>query len=99
MENKYLNMIGLAYRARKVKTGEDLIIKEIQANRVKLLLLANDASERTKKQLLNKCIFYEVPYIEVDDRQALGQAIGKQERVAIAITDQGFAKKLQSLLL
>lgn len=99
MASKYLNLLGLAYRARKITTGEDLIIKDIQSNRVKLVLLANDMSDRTRKQLINKCEFYKVPYIEVDDRQTLGQAIGKPERVAVAITDQGFAKKIQSLLL
>lgn len=95
----YLSTLGLAARARKIVTGEELIIKNIQKNRVKLVLLANDISERTKKTLTNKCDYYEVPYIEVDNRERLGQAIGKNERVAVAIIDQGFAKKIASLLL
>src|SRR5699024_444874 len=99
MKANYLNMLGLAARARKIATGEELIIKEIQTNRAKLVLLANDISERSKKTLTNKCNYYKVPYIEVDDRYTLGNAISKGERVAIAIADQGFAKKIQSLLL
>lgn len=98
MKNNYLNVVGLAYRARKCSTGESIIVKDIQQRKVKLLLIANDIAEQTKKKFLDKCKTYEVPYIEVDDRFTLAQAIGKSERVAIAILDEGFAKKLQSLL-
>ena len=98
MKNNYLNIVGLAFRARKCVTGEDLIIQHIRDNRAKLLLIANDISEQTKKKLTDKCKTYDVPYIEVGDRKTLGNAIGKSERVAIAITDVGFKNKLQSLL-
>lgn len=98
MNKQYLNLLGLIYRARKCSTGEELIIKDIQHHKVSLLLIAEDTSESTKKRLQDKCNTYEVPYMEVDDRYTLGQAIGKQERVAIAILDKGFAKKLQTLL-
>lgn len=98
MNNNYLNMVGLAYRARKCSTGEALIVKDIQAKKVKLLLIANDIAPQTKKKFIDKCNSYHVPYIEVDDRVTLAQAIGKSERVAIAILDGGFANKIQSLL-
>lgn len=98
MKNNYLNIVGLAYRARKCSTGEELIIKDIQTRKAKLLLIANDISEQTKKKLTDKCKSYEIPYVEVDDRVTLASAIGKQERVAIAILEQGFANKIQTLL-
>src|SRR5690625_6313913 len=99
MNHSYLNLLGLAYRARKISTGEELILKDIQKRHAKLILIANDVSEQTKRKLTNKCKTYDVPYIEVDDRYTLVGAIGKQARVAIAILDDGFAKKLKSLLL
>lgn len=91
-------MIGLAYRARKCSTGEDTIVKDIQSNRAKLVLIANDIGIQTKKKFTDKCLSYDVPYIEVDDRSTLGHAMGKQDRVAVAILDKGFAKNIQSLL-
>ncbi len=99
MKNDYLNLIGLAYRARKISIGEELILKDIQQKRAKLVLLANDISEQTKRKLVNKCQTYNVPYIEVDDRNKLAAAIGKSNRVAVAILDKGFATKIQSILL
>ncbi|HEY4601595.1 MAG TPA: YlxQ family RNA-binding protein [Cerasibacillus sp.] len=99
MNNKpYLNLIGLAYRARKCSLGEEAIIKDIQESRAKLVLLANDTGKQTKKKMTDKCHFYNVPLYVVDDRDTLSKAIGKTDRVAIAILDDGFANKLKTLL-
>lgn len=99
MKNNYLNMVGLAYRARKCSTGEDTIVKDIQSSRAKLVLIANDIGPQTKKKITDKCRTNEIPCFEVDDRGTLGHAIGKHERVAVAILDVGFAKKIKTLLL
>jgi len=94
-----LSLIGLAYRARKCAEGTESIIRQMQLKQVFLLLIAEDISAGSRKKLTDKCTSYNIPYVEVADRKSLGQAIGKQERVAIAILDEGFSKKLQSLLL
>ncbi|WP_085992378.1 YlxQ family RNA-binding protein [Oceanobacillus senegalensis] len=98
MKSNYLNLIGLAYRARKCSLGEETILKDIQKKRAKLVLLASDTGPQTKKKLTDKCKFYNVPFVVVDDRETLASAIGKSQRVAIAILDAGFANKIQSLL-
>ncbi|WP_027726017.1 YlxQ family RNA-binding protein [Tuberibacillus calidus] len=91
-------LLGLAYRARKVVTGEETVIQAIRRGQAKLVLLSDDASNRTMKTVTDKCQYYGVPYIVCSDRKTLGQAIGKAERVVIAITDRGFGDKLQSLI-
>ena len=51
MINKnYLNMLGLANAARALVNGETLI-KSISANKVELVLIANDASDTQKRKL------------------------------------------------
>jgi len=96
--NGYLNLIGLAYRARKLTLGEELIVRDIQKKQAKLVLLANDIGPQTKKKITDKCNFYHVPFRIVDDRDTLSQAIGKSGRVAVAVLDEGFALKITSLL-
>ncbi|MYL19230.1 YlxQ family RNA-binding protein [Halobacillus litoralis] len=98
MSGSYLNLIGLAVRAGKCTFGEESIVKDIRKRKAKLVLIASDTGKQTKKKLTDKCSFYQVPCYEVDDREVLSQAVGKAGRVAIAVLDQGFAKKLQSLL-
>lgn len=98
MKSNYLNLIGLAYRARKCSLGEDTIVKDIQKQRAKLVLLANDIGPQTRKKITDKCKTYGVPFAIVDDRETLSHAIGKSQRVAISILDAGFATKITSLL-
>ncbi|MEC5422653.1 ribosomal L7Ae/L30e/S12e/Gadd45 family protein [Virgibacillus sp. C22-A2] len=98
MKNNYLNMIGLAYRARRCSLGEETIVKDIQQRKAKLVLIANDIGPQTRKKLTDKCNSFGVPFIIVDDRETLSHAIGKSQRVAIAILDAGFATKIKSLL-
>ncbi len=91
-------MIGLAFRAGKCTVGEESIVKDIQKKKIKLLLLASDISENTKKKLTDKCHYYNIPYVYAESREILSHAIGKTGRVAIGITDIGFAKKITSIL-
>src|SRR5690625_7536619 len=98
MKTNYLNLVGVAYRDRRCSLGEETIVKDIQANRAKLVLIASDIGPQTKKKLMNKCKTYEIPIVMVDDRETLSHAIGKSHRVAIAILDEGFSSKIRSLL-
>lgn len=98
MNKQYLNILGLANAARKIVTGETLI-KKIRAKKVSLVLIAENASENTKKKITDKCHYYDIPfYIMDEDSDVLGNAIGKENRVAIGIADRGFAKKLIEII-
>ncbi len=92
-----MNLLGLAARARKIATGEQ-VLKSIQSQSAKLVLIAADASDNTKKKLTDKCTFYKVNYVFVDTSAELSQAIGQFNKVAVAVLDEGFAKKLQTSL-
>jgi len=48
--DKVLSLLGLIARARKMITGEELVVAEIQKKRVHLVLLSKDASENTKRR-------------------------------------------------
>ncbi|RAL26332.1 YlxQ family RNA-binding protein [Thermoflavimicrobium daqui] len=96
--NKLLNTLGLAMRAGKIISGEDLVIREIRSKKAKIVILATDTARNTEKKISDKCQFYQVPMIRFGTRQELGNAIGKTERVVIAVTDFGFAKMIQQLV-
>lgn len=98
MNKPYLNLIGLAYKAGKCIVGEENILNSLRLNKTQLLLIANDCSATTAKRLTDKCKTFAIPYMEVDSREILARAIGKSERVAIAITDKGFASSIKDKL-
>ena len=92
--NKYFQLLGLAMKAGKVHTGEKAL-ESVKSGEAKLVLLASDASERTKKKVKNKCTFYHVNVVSVDDSIRLSHSIGKTNCMIIAICDEGFAERLE----
>lgn len=97
-KQKILQLLGLATRARMTISGEEMAVTEVRKGKAKLVFIAEDASENTSKKLTNKCNSYNVDLRVFGTRFELGHAIGKEERVVIAITDAGFAKKMISLI-
>lgn len=94
----WMSLLGLANRARKLISGEELSVKEIRSGKAKLVLLSADASANTTKKITDKCKSYHVPVKLVENRYLLGGAIGKDARVVVAVLDDGFAKKLLTML-
>ncbi|WP_462409273.1 YlxQ family RNA-binding protein [Neobacillus sp. Marseille-QA0830] len=97
-QNQWMSLLGLANRARKIISGEELTVKQIRSGNAKVVLLSADASQNTTKKITDKCNSYAVPIKIVENRYLLGQAIGKEARVVVAVLDDGFAKKLVTLL-
>lgn len=94
--NKALSQLGLAMRAGKVVSGDELVLKHIRSSEAKLVILAGDASLNTRKKFRDKCGTYNVPLLIGFDRESLGSSVGKPERVVLALTDQGFANLLRN---
>ena len=96
--SKVLTLIGFAYKSRKMVSGEGITLEAIKKNTVKLVFLASDASENTRKRIKDKCSYRDIPVSEELDRLQIGNAIGKDERVVIGITDEGFSQSMLKLL-
>jgi len=83
-------------RAGKLASGEEIVLKAIRSGDAKLVLLAGDASDNTKKKVSDKCESYGVELLIGYTRFELGGAVGKPERVLFAVTDKGFADMIRS---
>ena len=88
--NKIFSLIGLAQKAGKVASGEFSTEKAVKAGKASLVIVAEDASDNTKKMFTNMCTFYNVPIYFVGEKEILGHAMGKQFRASLAIMDDGF---------
>lgn len=92
--SKVEQFLGLASKAGKLITGEELVVKAIQGKQVQLVILAEDASANTRKKVQDKCNSYDIPLRFYADRYRLGHYIGKEQRVVIGVKDHGFAREL-----
>lgn len=91
-----LSLLGLARRARQVKSGEGTVLQQVRTGQAKFVLLASDASAGTKKKFTDKCRTYEVPLNCQFSREQLSTAAG-QNRSVFAICQAGFAHKFEEL--
>ena len=100
-DKKILSLFGLAARAGKIASGEFQTETAVKSGTAYLVVVAEDASENTRKLFSDKCSFYKIPVITLGTKEELGHAIGKEFRASLAILDEGFAsavmKKIESL--
>jgi len=97
-EQKILSMLGLATKAGKIITGEDGCLNAIRSGKARLVLLATDASQNTQKKFTDKTTYYKTPLVSIFSKDQMAMAIGKQNRVTLVLTDEGFAKSIQKLI-
>ena len=96
--NRVFSLLGLATKAAKTASGEFMTEKAVKSGRARLVLVGTDASENTKKDFRDMCVFYRVPYYEYGTKEELGHAMGKEMRASLAVTDSGFAKSIRACL-
>jgi ribosomal protein L7Ae-like RNA K-turn-binding protein len=92
--NKLLSTLGMAMRAGKIITGDDTVMKAVRSGEAKLVVLATDAAPNAQKKYRDKCSYYQIPLVEYGSRFEIGSAIGKVDRVVLAVTDAGFAQRI-----
>jgi ribosomal protein L7Ae-like RNA K-turn-binding protein len=97
-QNKCLSALGMAMRAGKLITGDEIVLKAVRSKQAQLVIIAGDASPNTKKKFQDKCSTYGIQLAEAFDREQLGKAIGKPERVVLAVTDVQFGKMIANHL-
>lgn len=91
-------MIGLAQRAGKVISGEELVVKAIQTGKAQLIFLANDTGPNVTKKITDKSNYYKVEVSTVFNALELSAALGKPRKV-VAVADAGFSKKMRTLMV
>ena len=99
-KNKFLNALGLAYRARKISIGIDVICNNIKNGKTKLVIISNEASNNTKKKINNCVSYYNIPIDELNiSMKELGSCIGKSDIACIAILDESFVKLIKKYIM
>ena len=75
-------------------SGSFLTEKAVKQGEAWFVILAEDASENTKKRLKDKCTYYHVPFAICETQDILGHKIGKESRSCVAVTDVNFGRQL-----
>lgn len=92
MNDKVISLLGLAERAGKIASGEFAAEKAVKTGKARLIIVAEDASDNTKKKFSDMCKYYQVPFACYSQKELLGHGIGKEFRASLAVLDGGFAE-------
>ncbi len=93
--DKILSNLGLCARARGLVDGTDIVCSQMAEHKIKLVFLASDASDNTKKKIRNKANYYNVEVQESYSSIELSSAIGKENRMVVGISNKSFLKILK----
>lgn len=99
MSSKIYSMLGLAQKAGKLVSGDEGCEITIKSKKCYLVIVAKDATERTKKKFKNICNFRKIKIIEFGEKERIGKHIGKGIRSIIALIDINFANKIELLIV
>ena len=98
MINKIYSMLGLCMKAGKLAYGSDMCEENIKKDKVKLLIVSEEASENTKEKFKNFCNNKNVEFVIFGTIDLISHNIGKNNKAVVAILEEGFAIKLKEML-
>ncbi len=92
MQSKLLSNLGLARRAGKLAIGTEAVRDAVKSGRAEFVLIACDASDNTKKEILDSARFYKKEAVLTDFTMSeLSSSLGKKGAVSsVAVTDINF---------
>ena len=93
-QNKVLSLLGIAMRGRNLVSGEFQTIEAVRKGSAMLVIVAEDASDNTKKLFNDKCSYYRVPIMCYGTKEELGRAIGKNLRSSLGVCNAGLAEEI-----
>lgn len=97
-KNKVLGMLGISAKAGKVVSGNDATIEDIERHRVKLVIVAENASDKTKKNMKFVCNKYKIPIFEFGEIDEISKTIGKSNKAIIGVKSRDLSEAIVRLI-
>jgi len=92
---KWQSMLGLACRAGRAAIGREAVLDAIKRRKALVLIIADDASERTAKEFAVLGQKHGIPIIQRENKRSLGLCLGRDAVAIAAVTNKEMAKELR----
>lgn len=92
-------MLHLARRAGVLIGGDRAVRLAIRKGRAKLVLLAQDASERTRRNFLFYARNAKVPVVVYGQKGELGMVLNRSSCAVMAVVEENFARGIMQYLM
>lgn len=98
IQNKALGLIGISAKAGKIAYGAEQVSEFIEKNKAKLVIIAENASSKTKENFEFLCKKKKINIITYQTIESLSKAIGKQNKAVIAILDKNLGEEIYKII-
>jgi ribosomal protein L7Ae-like RNA K-turn-binding protein len=90
-----LAFLGLARRAGAVVKGTDATRRALRAGEVRLVVLAEDGSEKQREKVVPLAVAKGIPWVQLGTMDELGAALGAGPLAATGVTERQFAGEIR----
>lgn len=98
MVNKVYGLLGICAKSGKLISGTDIILENLAKKKVSLVIVAEDASEKTIKNIKYYCEKENVELLIYGNIEENSKSIGKHNRAIIGILDKNLAFAIQKVI-
>ena len=86
-----LRLLGLGHRGGNVVVGVDAVRQQLQAGRIRCVVLASDASPRAVDKVVRLAAGRRVPLVAGPEAATIGLQLGKPPVMAVGVRDRALA--------
>lgn len=98
INNKIYGLLGLTAKAGKLSFGTDSCLDMIAKKKIKLVIVAEDSSERTINNFKEKCEQNNIDFYIWGNKEDISKSIGKINKAVIGIKDKNLAGAVKKIL-
>ena len=93
-----LGLMGIATKAGKVAFGTEAVIETIEKKKSKLVVIAEDASDKAKDNMTYVCNKNQIPIAVFGTIETISKAIGKTNKAVISIKDKNLGEEIYKII-
>lgn len=97
-KQRVFGLLGICTKAGKIVFGSEATLEAIQKRKVKLVIVAEDAAERTKRNFESICTQKEITCINFGKIDEISKAIGKENKALLGIKDKNLSNEIMKII-
>lgn len=98
MTNKVYGLLGICAKAGDIVSGMDVMIETVKKGKAKLVIVAEDCSEKTIKNVQYICQRDMIPIYKFGKIEDISKAIGKNHRGIVCIKNENLAREIEKII-
>ena len=92
--SKIVALAGLGLKGGNLVVGVDAVREAIMKERIRLVLIAADASARARERIVTPARLRSIPLVEVNSALEFGARLGKSVVMVAGVKDAGLAREI-----